>query len=103
VDGGRLRNIPTPSLRAQRAGCPDPFSPGATIHPRLTNIAGPTPPLSHPQVYDLSPYVNEHPGGVEAMMRNAGGDATAGFHGPQHPARVFDIIDDFEVGGLAED
>jgi cytochrome b involved in lipid metabolism len=57
----------------------------------------------HQQVYDLTPYVNEHPGGVAAMLRNAGGDATAGFHGPQHPARVFDIIDDFEIGGLAEE
>jgi hypothetical protein len=36
------------------------------------------------------------------MMKNAGGDATAGFHGPQHPTRVFDIIDDFEVGVVVE-
>jgi cytochrome b involved in lipid metabolism len=53
-------------------------------------------------VYDISPYVQEHPGGTAAILRNAGGDATAGFHGPQHPARVFDMIDDFKIGDLVD-
>ena len=51
------------------------------------------------KVYDVTPYVEEHPGGL-AILRNAGGDATEGFHGPQHPPRVFDIIDDFLIGKL---
>ena len=53
------------------------------------------------KVYDVTPYVEEHPGGL-AILRNAGGDATEGFHGPQHPPRVFDIIDDFLIGRIAE-
>ena len=53
------------------------------------------------KVYDVTPYVEEHPGGL-AILRNAGGDATEGFHGPQHPPRVFDIIDDFLIGKIAE-
>ena len=52
------------------------------------------------KVYDVTPYVEEHPGGL-AILRNAGGDATGGFHGPQHPPRVFDIIDDFLIGKLS--
>ena len=52
------------------------------------------------KVYDVTPYVEEHPGGL-AILRNAGGDATEGFHGPQHPPRVFDIIDDFLIGKLS--
>lgn len=48
-------------------------------------------------MYDITPYVEEHPGG-QAILRNAGGDATEGFHGPQHPPRVFDLIDDFQIG-----
>lgn len=52
-------------------------------------------------VYDITPYVTEHPGGVKAILRNAGGDATKGFRGPQHPARVFDMIDDYKVGTLS--
>ena len=51
------------------------------------------------KVYDVTPYVEEHPGGL-AILKNAGGDATVGFHGPQHPPRVFDIIDDFLIGTL---
>jgi len=32
------------------------------------------------KVFDVTDYVDEHPGG-EAIMNNAGGDATKGFHG----------------------
>lgn len=54
------------------------------------------------KVYDVTPYIEEHPGG-SAILKNAGGDATEGFHGPQHPPRVFDIIDDFLIGKLTAD
>lgn len=53
-------------------------------------------------VYDITPYVTEHPGGVKAILKNAGGDATKGFKGPQHPARVFDMIDDYKIGTIAD-
>ena len=53
-------------------------------------------------VYDITPYVTEHPGGVKAILRNAGGDATKGFRGPQHPARVFDMIDDYKIGTVVD-
>jgi len=32
------------------------------------------------QVYDVTPYVEEHPGG-DAILNNAGRDSTAGFYG----------------------
>uniref|UniRef100_A0A1D1YBG7 Cytochrome b5 n=2 Tax=Anthurium amnicola TaxID=1678845 RepID=A0A1D1YBG7_9ARAE len=51
------------------------------------------------KVYDVTPYVEEHPGG-DAILRNAGGDSTEGFYGPQHATRVFDMIDEFYVGDL---
>ena len=50
---------------------------------------------------DLTEYADEHPGGADALARNAGGDATTGFRGPQHPSRVFDIVDDYLIGVLA--
>ena len=53
------------------------------------------------KVYDVTSYVDEHPGG-DAILRNAGRDSTEGFYGPQHPSRVFQILDDFLVGSLAE-
>jgi len=53
------------------------------------------------KVYDLTEYADEHPGGADALARNAGGDATTGFRGPQHPSRVFDVVDDYLIGVLA--
>lgn len=32
------------------------------------------------KVYDVTSYVEDHPGG-DAILKNAGGDATVGFHG----------------------
>jgi cytochrome b involved in lipid metabolism len=55
------------------------------------------------KVYDLTDYVDEHPGGVDAIAKNGGRDATEGFKGPQHPSRVFDIVEDYRVGVLARE
>lgn len=55
------------------------------------------------KVYDLTDYVDEHPGGVDAIAKNGGGDATEGFKGPQHPSRVFDIVEEYRVGVLARE
>nr|XP_043621552.1 cytochrome B5-like protein [Erigeron canadensis] len=51
------------------------------------------------KVYDVTPYVEEHPGG-DAILSHAGDDSTEGFFGPQHATRVFDMIDDFYIGEL---
>ncbi|XP_042429603.1 cytochrome B5-like protein [Zingiber officinale] len=51
------------------------------------------------KVYDVTPYVEEHPGG-DAILNNAGGDSTEGFYGPQHATRVFDMVDEFYIGDL---
>jgi cytochrome b involved in lipid metabolism len=53
------------------------------------------------KVYDVTSYVDEHPGG-DAILTNAGGDSTEPFTGPQHPPRVMDTIDDFCIGYLIE-
>ena len=55
------------------------------------------------KVYDLTDYVDEHPGGVDAVAKNGGGDAPEGFKGPQHPSRVFDIVEEYRVGVLARE
>lgn len=52
-------------------------------------------------VYDVTAYVEEHPGG-QAILNNAGRDATKGFFGPQHPSRVFDMIEDYYIGELEQ-
>mmetsp|Transcript_582 Transcript_582/g.2221 ORF Transcript_582/g.2221 Transcript_582/m.2221 type:complete len:148 (-) Transcript_582:135-578(-) len=53
------------------------------------------------KVYDITDYVDEHPGG-DAILNNAGGDATEGFKGPQHPTRVWDELEEYWVGTLAK-
>ncbi|KAJ1704492.1 hypothetical protein LUZ63_004271 [Rhynchospora breviuscula] len=50
-------------------------------------------------VYDVTSYVEEHPGG-DAILNNAGRDSTEGFYGPQHATRVFDMVDEFYIGDL---
>ncbi|CAA0832039.1 Cytochrome B5-like protein [Striga hermonthica] len=53
------------------------------------------------KVYDVTPYVEEHPGG-DAILAHAGDDSTEGFFGPQHATRVFDMIEDFYIGDLVK-
>ncbi|XP_055802543.1 cytochrome B5-like protein [Solanum dulcamara] len=51
------------------------------------------------KVFDVTSYVEEHPGG-DAILDHAGDDSTEGFYGPQHATRVFEMIDDFCIGDL---
>ncbi|KAJ7540867.1 hypothetical protein O6H91_10G034400 [Diphasiastrum complanatum] len=51
------------------------------------------------KVYDVTPFVDEHPGGY-TILNNAGGDSTVGFYGPQHASKVFDMIDEYYIGDL---
>lgn len=51
------------------------------------------------KVYDVTDFVEEHPGGI-AILNNAGGDATAGFFGPQHPPSVQDVLNLYLIGEL---
>jgi len=54
------------------------------------------------QVYDVTDYVDFHPG-ADAILRRAGDDSTAGFYGPQHPPTTRDLIDEYYIGELATD
>lgn len=60
-------------------------------------VVPPLPPLA--QVYDVTPYLGQHPGG-DAILRNAGGDSTKGMHGPQHPAQAMEILEQHFIGLL---
>ncbi|XP_010250336.1 PREDICTED: nitrate reductase [NADH]-like [Nelumbo nucifera] len=51
------------------------------------------------KVYDVTPYVEEHPRG-DAILAHAGDDSTEGFYGPQHATWVFDMVDEFYIGDL---
>lgn len=52
------------------------------------------------QVYDVTPYVEEHPGG-DAILNNAGGDSTEGFYGfVPNIEKIDDQVVDILASGL---
>ncbi len=53
------------------------------------------------KVYDVTEYVDEHPGG-NSILNNVGGEATEGFHGPQHPDAVFEMVKTYLIGKIDE-
>ena len=50
------------------------------------------------KVYDITDFVEDHPGGADSLIRKPGQDNTEGFSGIQHPAKVWDMIQDYYVG-----
>ena len=54
------------------------------------------------KVYDVSIYMEGHPGGEDAVLQYAGKDATEGFRGPQHGPQVDDVIANYYIGDLVK-
>lgn len=54
------------------------------------------------KVYDVTPYIDQHPGG-DAIFTNAGGDATKGFNGIQHPKTVYDLVEEYFIGYVKDE
>jgi cytochrome b involved in lipid metabolism len=53
------------------------------------------------KVFDVTPYVDKHLGGEDAITRYAGQDNTAPFHGEQHPLKVREVLDEFYIGRVS--
>ena len=53
-------------------------------------------------VFDITAYIDIHPGG-DSILENVGGDASAGFHGDQHPQpKATDVLNEMFIGHLRE-
>jgi cytochrome b involved in lipid metabolism len=52
------------------------------------------------KVYDVSAYIENHPGGEEALSKWAGKDASVAFRGPQHGTQVDDVIANYYLAEL---
>ncbi len=52
-------------------------------------------------VYDVTGYVEIHPGG-DTILNNVGGDSTEGFHGEQHPATALDVLQNYYIGDIKD-
>ena len=54
------------------------------------------------RVYDVTDFLDEHPGGQYIMLEHAGRDATMVFRGSRHSQDAYDMLDKYLVGVLVE-
>ncbi|XP_049878526.1 uncharacterized protein LOC126375570 [Pectinophora gossypiella] len=54
-------------------------------------------------VYDVTSYVNEHPGGVDALQDRAGRDGTTDFNDVGHSSDAKAILAKYKIGELVEE
>ncbi|KJZ78521.1 hypothetical protein HIM_01912 [Hirsutella minnesotensis 3608] len=54
----------------------------------------------HGEVYDVTKYHNDHPGGAEVLIEAAGTDASEAFDNAGHSEDAFDIMKEYNVGKL---
>jgi cytochrome b involved in lipid metabolism len=53
-------------------------------------------------VYDVTAFLQDHPGGAEVMLEHAGRDATFAFQGVGHSRQALKMLVPFTVGVLVE-
>jgi len=56
----------------------------------------------HDKVYDVTQFLEEHPGGEEVLLEQAGGYATESFEDVGHSTDARELMKEYEIGVLAE-
>ncbi|KAK0062690.1 cytochrome b5-like [Biomphalaria glabrata] len=59
--------------------------------------------IIHNKVYDVTKFLEEHPGGEEVLLEQAGGDATEAFEDVGHSTDARTLMNDYLVGDLHPD
>ncbi|XP_061398059.1 uncharacterized protein LOC133333785 [Musca vetustissima] len=54
------------------------------------------------RVYDVTTFLQDHPGGADVIMDYAGRDATLAFHGTGHSRDAIEQMRDYLIGELPE-
>ncbi|KAI8127242.1 hypothetical protein FF38_11553 [Lucilia cuprina] len=54
----------------------------------------------HNNVYDVTAFLNEHPGGEEVLMEQAGKDATENFEDVGHSSDAREMMKQYKIGEL---
>ena len=57
----------------------------------------------HDKVYDVTKFLDEHPGGEEILVEHAGIDATEPFEDVGHSTDARDMMKDYFIGELREE
>ncbi|CAH1173567.1 unnamed protein product [Phaedon cochleariae] len=56
----------------------------------------------HNNVYDVTSFLNEHPGGEEVLLENAGKDASENFEDVGHSSDARELMVKYKIGELVE-
>ncbi|XP_023029473.2 cytochrome b5 [Leptinotarsa decemlineata] len=56
----------------------------------------------HNKVYDLTTFLNEHPGGEEVLLEQAGKNASEAFEDVGHSSDARELMNKYQIGELIE-
>lgn len=59
--------------------------------------------LIHDAVYDVTHFLDEHPGGEEVLLEQGGKEATEGFEDVGHSGDARELMKKYKIGELAAD
>jgi cytochrome b involved in lipid metabolism len=59
--------------------------------------------LIHDNVYDVTKFLEEHPGGEEVLLEQAGRDATEAFEDVGHSSDARDLMKQYKIGELNQE
>lgn len=70
---------------------------------RVHNLSNDTWLIIHDKVYDITTFLEEHPGGEEVLLEQAGADATESFEDVGHSTDAREMLEQYYVGELHMD
>ncbi|CAL1677193.1 unnamed protein product [Lasius platythorax] len=59
--------------------------------------------IIHNNVYDVTPFLNEHPGGEEVLLEQGGTDASEPFEDIGHSTDARQMMESYKIGELIEE
>lgn len=70
---------------------------------REHNMSNDTWLIIHEKVYDITSFLEEHPGGEEVLLEQAGADATESFEDVGHSTDAREMLEQYFIGELHMD
>uniref|UniRef100_A0A8C6SRI7 Cytochrome b5 type B n=1 Tax=Neogobius melanostomus TaxID=47308 RepID=A0A8C6SRI7_9GOBI len=67
---------------------------------RVHNMSNDTWLIIHDKVYDITSFLEEHPGGEEVLLEQAGADASESFEDVGHSTDAREMLEQYFIGDL---